>query len=125
MAHVSTSSAGNGSVTSIDANYNAGTVLNLSATPNTGYVFDRWLISASMVDSFGSIFASSTTFTVSNESASIVGCFRKAPENVVNSGRYSGSSWVSVAPMYYNGTSWIECEIKRYNGSGWDNVTIS
>ena len=81
-------------------------------------MFDRWY---AQFGYFADEFSSSTTFTVPNVDVTIIGYFKKASSNL-KAGRYNGSSYDAVVPMYYNGSSWVECEWKRYNGSGWDNV---
>jgi len=74
-----TANSGNGSVTTPGegaSNHDAGSVVNLVATPNAGYIFDRW---TGDVGDIADPFAASTTITM-NSDCSISADFVEAPE---------------------------------------------
>ena len=115
---VTSASGGNGAVSNVSGEKEVGSIISISATPNTGYVFDRWY---AQYGDFGDVFSSSTTYTVPNVNVTIIGYFKQVSSNL-KAGYYNGSSYDAVIPMYYDGSSWVECEWKRYNGSSWDNA---
>ena len=107
--------SGTGTVTNISDEYYIGASISLSATPATGYVFDRWV---SNRGEFANANSSTTTFTVPDEDVIVYGCFKESG-SVSNAGRYNGTDFEKVIPMYYNGTDWEECEWKYYDGTNW------
>lgn len=108
-----------GTVTSISGSQTTGTEISITATPNTGYVFDRWLCN---YGSFADYLNPSTTYTVGYYDDTIVGKFTPRVDNTPKAGRYNGSSYDPLYIYRYDGSKWVQCEMQRYNGSSWDNV---
>ena len=110
--------SGAGTISGASGYHEAFSSMSITATPSTGYVFEKWSATAG---SFADYLASSTTYTASYESGTITAYFKKI-STPPKAGYYNGTSFTQVVPMYYNGTDWVECEAKRYNGSSWVNV---
>jgi hypothetical protein len=117
LGSVAAPSAG-GTVTALSGTYTCGTNIQLVATPNTGYRLLNWTATAG---TFTDSLATTTTYTVPDVNAVVYGNFGYKTDSPT-AGRYNGSSYDAVIPMYYNGSEWVECEIGRYDGSDWVNV---
>ena len=100
--------------------YAGGTQVTVTATPASGYRFNRWLYSDGY---FVDALAAQTTYIVPSTSANVVAYFTQTSPTYTNSGIYNGSTYDPVQPFYYDGTNWIPVELKRYNGSSWDDIT--
>lgn len=109
-----------GTVTSISGSYDTGATINITATPKTGYVFDRWVCGG--IGTFADYLKPSTTYTVGYGNDAIVAHFAQRVDSSPKAGRYNGEAYDQVDIYQYNGSSWVQCEAKRYNGSSWDSV---
>ena len=96
-----------------------GAELDYTATPNTGYVFDRWTCSVGTISNY---LNPSMTYTVGGGDDTIVAHFAQRTDSSPKAGRYNGEAYDQVDIYQYNGSSWVQCEAKRYNGSSWDSV---
>ena len=109
-----------GTVTS-GGSVDVGANKQLTATPGTGYVFDRWVFAKGV---FSNPNSSTATYTMPDEDATVYATFKQSG-SALTAGRYNGSAYDAVIPMYYDGTNWIECDLKYYNGSNWvDSDTL-
>ena len=93
----------------------------LTATPASGYVFDRWVFTKGV---FSNPNSSTATYTMPDEDVTVYATFKQSG-SALTAGRYNGSAYDAVIPMYYDGTNWIECDLKYYNGANWvDSDTL-
>ena len=93
--------------------FSPGAVVNIIATPATGYVFTGWTTTGGTVANPA---AESTTFTVPSAAATITAHFTQANSTV---GRWNGESFEKCEVYCYDGTSFKLCEVKRYDGEAW------
>lgn len=124
-----TANSGNGSVTIPGegaSNHNAGSVVNLVATPDAGYMFDRW---TGDIGDIADPFAASTTITM-NSDYSITANFVEAPEAwncpvdhvaliapYPGAGRAEIGSPIQIGDMFFSGEWFMILELDEGSGA--------
>ena len=87
-----------GTVTNVSGNYADGTSINLSATPSSGYVFDKWTATSGTI---ANALSASTTFTVPLvNSVSVTANFIAIPRCTVTVSATTGGTVTNVSGDY-------------------------
>ncbi len=118
--------SGKGTVHNVDNKYSEGSVVQISATPAEGYVFDRWAVSSGKI---GDAKSQSTTLTVENKDASVTAIFKSIEKTEIcpfcgkelKNGESHKAACEKEGHYFCDGKDHLLCNFEKAEGSVSDN----